>query len=67
MKWSGAPFVIDKRHAGTLRERTETFRRVTGTRKSLFLTLVTAHGLAPGDYVTELVANEVSAAPLFEP
>jgi hypothetical protein len=42
MKWSGAPFVIDKRYAGTLRERTETFRRVTGTRKSLFLTFVTA-------------------------
>jgi uncharacterized protein len=67
MKWSGAPFVIDKRYAGTLRERTETFRRVTGTRKSLFLTFVTTHGLAPGDYVTELVANEVSAAALFEP
>jgi hypothetical protein len=27
----------------------------------------TAHGLAPGDYVTELVANEVSATALFEP
>jgi hypothetical protein len=40
---------------------------VTGTRKSLFLTFVTAHGIAPGDYVTELVANEVSAAALFEP
>jgi len=67
MKWSGAPFVIDKRYAATLRERTEIFRRVTGTRKSLFLTFVTAHGLAPGDYVTELVANEVSATALFEP
>jgi hypothetical protein len=67
MKWSGAPFVIDKRYAATLRERTETFRRVTGTRKSLFFTFITAHGLAPGDYVTELVANEVSVAALFEP
>jgi hypothetical protein len=27
----------------------------------------TAHGLAPGDYVTEFVANEVSATALFEP
>jgi hypothetical protein len=50
-----------------LRERVEIFRRVTGTRKSLFLTFVTAHGIAPGDYVAELVANEVSAAALFEP
>jgi hypothetical protein len=61
MKWSGAPFVIDKRYAATLRERVEIFRRVTGTRKSLFLTFVTANGIAPGDYVTELVANEVNA------
>jgi hypothetical protein len=67
MKWSTAPFIIDKHYATTLRERAETFRRVTGTRKSLFLTFVTAHGLAPGDYVTELVANEVSAVALFEP
>jgi hypothetical protein len=66
MKWSTPPFIIDKRYATTLRERAETFRRVTSTRKSLFLTFVTAHGLAPGDYVTELVANEVSAAALFE-
>jgi hypothetical protein len=67
MKWSSAPFVIDKRYAATLRERADTFRRVTGTRKSLFLTFVTSHGLAPGDYVTELVANDMSAAVLFEP
>jgi hypothetical protein len=67
MKWSTARFIIDKRYATILRKRAETFRRVTGTRKSLFLTFVTAHGLAPGDCVTELVANEVSAAALFEP
>ena len=67
MKWSGAPFVIDKRYAATLRERVEIFRRVTRTRKSLFLTFVTAHGIAPGDYVTELVANEVNATALFDP
>ena len=66
LKWSGAPFVIDKRYAATLRERTETFRRVTGTRKSLFLTFLTAHGLAPGNYVDELVANDVRATALFE-
>ena len=66
MKWSGAPFVIDKRYAAILRQRLETFRRVTGTRKSLFLTFVTAHGLAPGGHVGDLVANQVEAAALFE-
>jgi hypothetical protein len=66
MKWSSTPFIIDKRYAATLHERIETFRRTTGTRKSLFLTFVTACGLAPGDYVSELVANEVTAEALFE-
>jgi hypothetical protein len=27
MKWSTAPFIIDKRYAAMLRERAETFRR----------------------------------------
>jgi len=65
---AGQNFII--RHNSIYRwlvAKYRTFRRVTGTRKSLFLTFVTAHGLAPGDYVSELVANEVSGAALFEP
>lgn len=47
MKFSEAAFVIDKAYARSLVNKRETFRRSTGTRKSLFTTLVTTHGLAP--------------------
>jgi hypothetical protein len=47
MKFSEAEFAIDKAYARSLVNKRETFRRSTGTRKSLFTTLVTTHGLAP--------------------
>jgi uncharacterized protein len=47
MKFSEAEFAIDKAYARSLANKRETFRRSTGTRKSLFTTLVTTHGLAP--------------------
>jgi AAA+ ATPase superfamily predicted ATPase len=65
MKYSDAPFVIDKKYAKTLRERSEIFRRVTGTHKSLFVTFVTVHGVSAGAHASELVANEVRADALF--
>jgi uncharacterized protein len=65
MKYNNGPFVIDKQYAKTLRERTEVFRRVTGTRKTLFNTLVTTHGLARNAYAAELISAEVGADVLF--
>ncbi|MGH8208224.1 MAG: hypothetical protein ACREU6_01260, partial [Steroidobacteraceae bacterium] len=65
MKCSDAPFAIEKKYASTLRERSEIFRRVTGTHKSLFITFVTVHGVSPGAHASELVANEVRADALF--
>src|ERR1700679_2430606 len=65
MKYSNAPFVIDKKYANTLRDRSEIFRRVTRTHKSLFITFVTVHGVSPGTYASELVASEVRADALF--
>jgi len=45
MKFAHGEFVIDKRYAERLRERKETFRRVTRTRKTLLITLVTTFDL----------------------
>jgi len=47
MKFCEAEFAIDKTYARALAGKRETFRRLTGTRKALFTTLVTTHGLAP--------------------
>jgi hypothetical protein len=59
--------VIDKRYAGELRNKQDTFRRVTGTRKTLFLTLVTTQGVRAGVNATGLIHNEVVADALFDP
>ena len=67
MKHSSVPFVIDKKYAQSLRERTEVFRRETGTSKTLFNTFITTRGVAPNGYADELVAAQVTAAALFEP
>jgi len=67
MKHSSMPFVIDKKYARWLRERTEVFRRETGTSKTLFNTFITTCGVVPNGYAQDLVAAQVTAVALFEP
>ena len=66
MKFAHGEFVIDKRYAERLRERKETFRRVTRTRKTLFITLVTTFGVKENPYALELVQSELKMDDLFE-
>ena len=65
MKYTVSPFSIDKGYADELRRKLEVFKAVTGTRKSLFLTMVTTEGVIPNNYRSELVINEVNASALF--
>jgi hypothetical protein len=65
MKFTEGEFVIDKSYAAELRNKLETFRRVTGTRKALFLTMVTAGGVKENPYRSELVANTIPVEALF--
>jgi hypothetical protein len=60
MKFSLNEFVIDKRYAAELRKNIDMFRRVTGTPKTLFLTMVTAGPIRKNDYYTELISNSVA-------
>lgn len=64
MKFSIAPFVVDQSYATRLAQKVETFRRVTGTEKSLFLTLVSAYGLQKNAHAG-IVQNEVTMDDLF--
>jgi hypothetical protein len=66
MKFSEGEFCIDKAYARDLRNKLGVFRRVTGTRKSLFLTLVTTFGISDNTYQAELVQNSLTAESLFE-
>jgi predicted AAA+ superfamily ATPase len=65
MKYSINPFVIDKKYAEELRNKTGTFKTETGTRKSVFLTLITTFGLSPNAHSTGLVQNELTMDALF--
>jgi len=66
MKFSINPFVIDKSYAADLQNKIGTFRSETGTRKSVFLTLVTTFGLQQNSYSTALVQNDLSMDILFK-
>ena len=50
IKYTTAPFAIDKKVVQELQNKIHVFSEETGTRKSLLLTLITANGLKDGMY-----------------
>jgi len=52
MKFSATEYSITRSYASTLTARRELFRAQTGTRKALYLTIITPYGLAPGEYAS---------------
>ena len=66
MKFCEGEFIIDKKYDRQLRNKRDTFRMVTGTRKTIFLTLVTTNGVRANRLKLELVQNEVTAEVLFD-
>lgn len=65
MKFSISPFVIDKQYSEKLRNKLGAFRQATGTKKALFLTMITTYGLAQNKY-SGLVQNSLEMDVLFE-
>lgn len=66
MKFSEGVFTIDKRYAEEFRQKRDAFRRVTGTRKNLFIVMVTTYGVTDNAYAKELVASSVVAEALLK-
>lgn len=65
MKFSINEFTIDKEYDEKLRNKIETFRAETGTRKALQLTMVTTYGVKRNMYRNK-VQSEVLLDDLFE-
>ncbi|MEO7312529.1 MAG: ATP-binding protein [Chitinophagaceae bacterium] len=65
MKFSINPFLIDKKYDAVLRNKMAAFKKETGTRKSVFLTMVTTFGLQKNTYAAALVQNDVDMNALF--
>lgn len=66
MKFSINPFSIDKKYADELRNKAGVFKAETGTRKSVFLTLITTFGVLQNTQSIGLVQNELTMDSLFE-
>ena len=64
MKFSINEYVIDKTYDMNLRNKIETFRRMTNCKKSLQTTMITTYGVKKNKY-SNIVQSEVSLDDLF--
>ncbi len=65
MKFNVGRFTIDKKYAENLRNKVSAFRQASGTRKAIFLTMITTYGLATSRYSGQ-VQNTLTMEDLFE-
>jgi AAA+ ATPase superfamily predicted ATPase len=66
IKYTNEPFAIDKDYARQLQNKLSVFKERTGTKKQLFLTLITANGLRETMYSEELIQGVVTLDDLFD-
>ena len=65
IKYANGEYVIDKEYNRVLRNKVETFRHATGTKKALHLTMITTYGVKRNMYGNEIVF-QVTLDDLFE-
>jgi hypothetical protein len=66
MKFAMAPFGITKKYADAIRNKIGVFKADTGTKKSIYFTMVTTFGLVQNEYAKSLVQNSLTMDVLFE-
>lgn len=64
MKYSINEYVIDKDYDAVLRNKLDAFRRITGTRSSLQITMITTYGVKKNKY-SNLIQSQVTLDDLF--
>jgi len=67
IKYYSDSFKVDKSYAAQLRSKQHRFREYTKTKKTLFNTLITNHGVVNNAYAKEVVDNTVELEALFDP
>ncbi len=65
IKYSINQVTITKEYDAVLRHKIQTFKDSTGTNKSVFLTMLTTHGLVANEYKTSTIQNELTMDALF--
>lgn len=66
IKFHNGAFAITKEYYQQLIEKRQRFIAFSGTTKTVFITLITNHGLAPNAYSKEIIDSEVRLEQLFE-
>lgn len=66
IKYAQGPYVITKDYAEKLRMKKECFRRITGTRYSLFTTLITPYGVIENAQYSSVADNQITMDVLFD-
>ena len=66
IKFHSGPFTITKSYYDQLIEKRRRFMEFTGTKKQLFLTFITNHGIVRNAYASEIVDAEVGLEDIFE-
>jgi uncharacterized protein len=67
IKFSIHQFQINKQYAEELRRKIALFKRITATKKSVYLTFITSYGLETNEYSLGLVQNSLTMDCLFLP
>jgi uncharacterized protein len=65
IKFTNDPFTVSANYAKDLRNKESVFRKKTGTKKAIFITLISAQGLDANSHSLGLIANTVTADALF--
>lgn len=65
IKYTEKPFIIDKQYSENLQRKVDVFKKVTGTKKQLFLAIISANGIKKNKYSEELVDQLVTLEDLF--
>lgn len=66
IKFSINKFAITKEYDAQLRQKIQRFKESTATSKSVFLTMLTTHGLVANEYRHSVVQNELTMDALFQ-
>lgn len=66
IKFSINAYAITKEYDTVLRHKIASFKEATGTKKSVFLTMLTTYGLKDNAYRNAVVQNELTMDALFE-
>jgi uncharacterized protein len=65
IKYRQASYVLDSDEASKIRQRVQTFKQLTGTKKHIFVTLIAPYGLQSNQYSIGLIDQVVTMDDLF--